>query len=65
MNEPNKIFLYFFLSEITPNKGESTAKAKPERAKIQPNRWVLKFSSAPKLQYFLKKIGKNPAITVV
>jgi hypothetical protein len=30
-----------------------------------PSWAVLTFTSAPKLQYCLKKIGKNPAITVV
>jgi len=30
-----------------------------------PRRAVLVFTSVPKLQYCLKKIGKNPAMTVV
>lgn len=60
-----KNFLDLRLSEITPNVGESTANKNPDVAKTHPRRSVVTVAGMSPLQYFLKKIGKNPAMTVV
>ena len=49
--------------DLNPN--DKTANKKPETPRTQPSRSVLRAASASELQYCLKKIGKNPAITVV
>ena len=52
-------------SAIAPSSGAARAMTRlPDPLRI-PSRNVLTAASVPTLQYCLKKIGKNPAITVV
>jgi len=52
-------------SAIAPSIGASNATIRLEMELAIPRRAVLVLTSVPKLQYCLKKIGKNPAMTVV
>ena len=58
-------FLEVPLSAMAPNTGAQRATAIPAMEFASPSRAVLIVVSAPTLQNCLKKIGKNPAITVV
>jgi hypothetical protein len=50
---------------MAPSTGAIIATIKLAIAFPNPSWAVLMLTSAPKLQYFLKKTGKNPAMTVV
>jgi len=53
------------LSAMAPSAGDARAMMMPEREFPMPSRAVLTVGSMPAHQYCLKKMGKNPAITVV
>ena len=53
------------LSAIAPRIGAMTATSNPARELPNPSWAVLTLTSVPRLQYFLKKRGKKPAMTVV
>jgi len=53
------------LSAMAPRTGALSATMIPAMELPRPSRAVLMVVSAPRLQYCLKKMGKNPAITVV
>ena len=67
MNEKNmrNFFLDDPLSAIAPRTGASKAMTTPATELASPSLAVLTLMSAPALQYFLKKMGKKPAMTVV
>jgi hypothetical protein len=50
---------------MAPRNGEKIAMTMLAAETDTPSQNVLEAGSAPALQYSLKKIGKNPAITVV
>ena len=52
-------------SATAPRTGASSAMAMPASELPSASWAVLRLTSAPSLQYCLKKTGKNPAITVV
>src|SRR5271154_2882913 len=52
-------------SAIAPSSGASSAISSPAAPLARPSRNVVVVGSVPTLQYNRKKVGKNPAITVV
>ena len=52
-------------SAMAPSTGARMATVTPAREFTNPSRAVLTVGSTPALQTFLKKMGKNPAMTVV
>ncbi len=59
---------FFFappLSATAPRKGDIAVTSSPAHELAMPSFIVLAATSAPWLQYCLKKRGKKPAITVV
>jgi hypothetical protein len=50
---------------MAPRKGATSATVIPAKELARPSLAVLKAVSVPALQNCLKKIGKNPAMTVV
>ena len=63
--EKRNFFLEALRSAMAPRKGAAMATIIPAREFARPSRAVLREVSVPKLQNCLKKIGKNPAMTVV
>jgi hypothetical protein len=50
---------------MAPRTGANKTTRRPDMELASPSLKVLSVTSTPTLQYSLKKIGKNPAITVV
>jgi len=64
-NKPKKNFFLFEISASAPKKGATITIAKPESEFAVPSHAELSEGLKSPAQKLLKKIGKNPAITVV